>query len=425
MTERDRLIVWHAERRVGRLWRDGLDRIGFVYDPTWREQGFGIGRTLPLRAEPFEPAIGSAHAWFANLLPEGAARERIVRQLGIADDDFALLRAIGGDCAGALSLLGEGQVPAEGFSADALDDRQLEQMIRQRGQGIGLGAAGDGEPAPRLSLAGAQAKCPVLIREGGFSLPQGSTASSHILKFELPEWRNVPVFEVFLNRLAASVGLPVPETRLSESNGQRFLVVARYDRTPDKSGKASWTRLHQEDFCQLEGVRPTRKYEADGGPGFSQCAAHVRARSELPAIDLRNLLRWQIFNWLAGNSDGHAKNLALVQVEPNADRWRLAPFYDLVCTRAWPQLDRRLAMSVGGEADPGRISSSHWDLLARDAGMRPVFVRREIAALANAIDEQLPAVRMTLQSENGDLPMLQQPEKVIRTQLRLARSIGP
>lgn len=414
----DRLVVWHARSRVGELWRDGLDRIGFVYCPEWLEHGFGVGQILPLRQQPFEPADASAHAWFANLLPEGAARERIVRRLGVADDDFVLLREIGGDCAGALSLLPEGSSPTDQSGAAALDSRQLEQMIGQRGQGTNEAAGRRGEPAPRLSLAGAQAKCPVLIRDGNYFLPRGSTASSHILKFELPEWRNVPVFEIFLNRLAAAAGLPVPETRLKQVEGRRYLVVSRYDR---QQVNGAWNRLHQEDFCQLEGLRPTRKYQADGGPGFAQCVAHVRARSESPALDLRNLLRWQIFNWLAGNSDGHVKNLAMVQVEANADRWQLAPFYDLVCTRAWPQLDRRLAMSVGGEAEPGRITGAHWDQLARDAGMRPAFVQREIVALADAINESLPDVREALEVEHGDLPMIQQPEKVIHTQLRLAR----
>ena len=84
------------------------------------------------------------------------------------------------------------------------------------------------------------------------------------------------------------------------------------------------------------------------------CAQWIRESSERPAQDLLHLFRWQIFNWLAGNSNDHAKNLALVQVERNASRWHLASFYDLVFTRAWPDLDRRLAMNIGGEADPGR-----------------------------------------------------------------------
>lgn len=415
----DRLGVWHAGRMVGELWRDGQDRIGFAYHRDWLEHGFRIGNVLPLQTGVFAPADGKAHAWFANLLPEGAARERIVRNLGIADDDFVLLRAIGGDCAGALSILPIDQAPDETSGAEALDERAFRQMLRQRGQGIlPRPATAEGAP-PRLSLAGAQAKCPLLISDDEYFLPQGATASSHILKFELPQWRHVPVFEVYLNRIAKRLGLPVPEIRMKERHGHRFLIISRYDREWHGNG---WRRLHQEDFCQIAGLRATRKYQADGGPGLADCAHWLRELSERPAEDLLQLLRWQMFNWLAGNSDGHAKNLALVQVKRNADRWRLAPFYDLVCTRAWPNRDRRLAMNVGGEADPGRIRMDHWHGLAESLGMRPRFVAGEVADMVDAIGQAMPAVRELLEEEYGALPMLQQPEQIIRTQLRTSGS---
>lgn len=417
----DRLCVWHAGRQVGELWRDRQDRLGFTYRPEWIDEGFPVGHVLPLRREPFQPEDGLAHAWFSNLLPEGAARERIVRSLGVADDDFVLLREIGGDCAGALNILPLDQSDPKHGGTEPLDGRRFERMLQQRGQQNASRPTADDPAPPRLSLAGAQAKCPVLIRDGELLLPLGVTASSHILKFELPQWRHVPVYEVFLNRIAKGVELPVPETRMEERHGHRYLVIRRYDR---EAGADGWHRLHQEDFCQVAGLRATRKYQSDGGPGLADCAEWIRELSEVPAKDLLNLLRWQIFNWLAGNSDGHAKNLALVQVRRNTSRWRLAPFYDLVCTRAWPNLDRRLALSVGGETDPGRIRAEHWKALADAMGMRPRFVAGEVAAMAESIDATLPAARAGLEETHGPLPMLQRPERVIRTQLRMARGIS-
>lgn len=415
----DRLGVWHADCVAGELWRDAQDRIGFAYHRDWLEHGFRIGNVLSLQTGAFAPADGKAHAWFANLLPEGAARERIVRNLGIADDDFMLLRAIGGDCAGALSVLPIDQSPDEHGDADPLDDRALQRMLQQRGQGILPATTARNEALPRLSLAGAQAKCPVLIRNGDYYLPTGAAASSHILKFELPQWRHVPVYEIFLNRIARDIGLPVPETRMEQRHGHRYLVISRYDREADARG---WHRLHQEDFCQIAGLRATRKYQAEGGPGLADCAHWIRELSEKPAEDLLNLLRWQIFNWLAGNSDGHAKNLALAQVKRDTNRWRLAPFYDLVCTRAWPNLDRRLAMNVGGEAEPGRIRPEHWRALAEAIGMRSRFVTREIVGVASAIRDATPVVRENLEQTHGPLPMLQQPEAVIQAQLRIVEN---
>ena len=95
--------MWQAGQLSGELCRDGQDRIGFAYHPDWLEHGFRVGHILPLQTEPFRPEAGKAHAWFANLLPEGAAHERILRSLGVGDDDFVLLRETGGDCAGALT----------------------------------------------------------------------------------------------------------------------------------------------------------------------------------------------------------------------------------------------------------------------------------------------------------------------------------
>jgi hypothetical protein len=81
-------------------------------------------------------------------------------------------------------------------------------------------------------------------------------------------------------------------------------------------------------------------------------------------------------------------------------------------------------MNIGGEADPGRIRSEHWHTLARDIGMRSRFVMREIESMVDAINEAMPAVRTALEESNGALPMLQQPEKVIRKQLRIARGLS-
>lgn len=416
----DRLAVWHGDMPVGELWRDDQDRIGFEYQHNWITRGFSIGRVLPLRAAPFEPADGLAHAWFSNLLPEGLARETIVRHLGTVDDDFTLLRKIGGDCAGALSILPLQERPTDVAGSERLDERRFRFMLQGR-QGTLTTASVTSTQMPRLSLAGAQAKTPVLIRDGEFHLPVGATASSHILKFEQPQWRNVPIYELLLNRLALAAGLPVAETRMEQRHDRRFLIVSRYDR---EYASGTWKRLHQEDFCQIAGLRATRKYQADGGPGLDDCARWIRQLSESPAQDLLHLLRWQIFNWLAGNSDGHAKNLAMLQVRSSTDRWRLAPFYDLVCTRAWRNLDRRLAMDVGGESDPGRIRERHWQVLANQLGMAPRFVVQEVTDMTQTIDKKLSQVRADLETGHGPLPMLQQALGIIGTQLRIAKNMS-
>lgn len=68
---------------------------------------------------------------------------------------------------------------------------------------------------------------------------------------------------------------------------------------------------------------------------------------------------------------GHAKNLSLLH-QPNGGT-RLAPFYDLVCTRAIERIDCHLAFDVGDERNPNTITRIHWDRLATQCGVKPRF----------------------------------------------------
>ena len=201
-------------------------------------------------------------------------------------------------------------------------------------------------------MAGAQDKCPVLVRDDQYFLPQREAPSSHILKFELQDYRHLPAYETFTTQLAAAIELPVVDIALRSIGQTRYAQIARYDRLWDERGEVR--RLHQEDFCQALGYGHEKKYQEHGGPSFAQCYRLVQDASSEPALDAQHLLRWQIFNVLAGNSDGHAKNLSLLHLPDDATR--LAPFYDLVCTRAIERIDYHLAFDVGGERNPSVIT---------------------------------------------------------------------
>ena len=306
MTDFDTLNVWNGRRLVGCLRRNSFGQIGFRYDPGWLAGGgFAISQTLPLSAEEFTAEEGVAHRFFANLLPEGAFREHIARDLKISDTDFNLLRAIGGECAGALSFLPPEREPSPEQNYHPVTDEELAALVLHRGQMYFWAR----QQKSRFSLAGAQDKFPVLVREGKYLLPQRESPSSHILKFEIAEYRNVPAYETFTALLARAVGLPVVNIQLQSINKARYTIMERYDRFRSDDGEV--LRAHQEDFCQALGYGHERKYQEDGGPSFAQCFHMLRDVSSNPDEDLPHLLRWQIFNVLAGNSDGHAKNLSL------------------------------------------------------------------------------------------------------------------
>jgi serine/threonine-protein kinase HipA len=412
MSDADTLNVWHELRQVGQLWRNAAGSIGFRYDPEWiAGGGFAVSRSLPRAAGEFAPEEGVAQRWFANLLPEGLLRERIVRDLKLPNTDFELLRAIGGECAGALSILPVTQRPSAGREYHPLTDKGLADLAARRGQ---IYAAWPADERPRLSLAGAQDKCPVLRREDRYFLPKGEAPSSHILKFELADYRHLPAYETFTTSLAAAIGLPVVDIVLRTIGRTRYAEVARYDRLRDDRGDIR--RLHQEDFCQALGYGHEKKYQEHGGPSFAQCYQLVQEISSEPAIDVQHLLRWQIFNVLAGNSDGHAKNLSLLHLPDGTTR--LAPFYDLVCTRAIERVDFHLALDVGGERNPGVITAAHWEALADACDVRPQFLSKLLGETVIALRENLVPVREAFETRFGAYPALQRVERVVTTQCR-------
>ncbi|MEX2480088.1 MAG: type II toxin-antitoxin system HipA family toxin [Gammaproteobacteria bacterium] len=412
MSDTDTLRLWHEQRLVGRLWRNTTGAIGFDYDPAWISSGgFAVSRSLPLAAREFAPEDGIAQRWFANLLPEGAVRERIVRDLKLPHTDFDLLRAIGGECAGALSILPVHRQPSGQRQYRPLTNKDLADLVARRGQFYAVWPA---DERPRLSLAGAQAKCPVLVRDDQYFLPLGEAPSSHILKFELADYRHLPAYETFTTQLAAAIDLPVVDIALRTVGRTRYAQIARYDRVWDEGGEVQ--RLHQEDFCQALGYGHEKKYQEHGGPPFAQCYRLVQEASSEPAIDVQYLLRWQIFNVLAGNSDGHAKNLSLLHLPD--DTTRLAPFYDLVCTRAIERIDYRLAFDVGGERNPSVITPAHWDTLAKQCDVRPQFLLNLVRETAHALHARIGLKREAFEARYGAYPALQRIEKIVDQQCR-------
>ena len=259
MTDPDALNVWFDDKLVGFLWRNATGAIGFRYSPEWVDSDrFVISQSLPLKEDEYSAEEGVSHRFFGNLLPEGNVRGRIVRDLKIADSDFELLRAIGGECAGALSILPVERTPERDYDYRLLDDAGFAQLLKRRGQ---IYTTYPADQRPRLSLAGAQNKCPVLLRDDQYYLPQAEAPSSHILKFEVRDYHHLPAYETYTTLLASQAGLPVVDIVLCNSNETRYAQVERYDRL--------WindrlTRLHQEDFAQALGLPSTMKYERDG-----------------------------------------------------------------------------------------------------------------------------------------------------------------
>jgi serine/threonine-protein kinase HipA len=409
MSKADQLNVWHDNTLVGVLWRDAVGGLGFEYTDHWLEHGFALSQQLPLSMKQYSPSGHKAQLFFANLLPEAGARMHIVRDLKIADSDFELLKSIGGECAGALSLLPVDKQPGNLKKYKLLQGTDLKEILLHKGP---LGGLYPKNHRPRLSLAGAQDKCPVLFRDGQYLLPENEAPSTHILKFDIAGYKNIPAYEYFMTALAKTLNLPVVECEFQQYDSISFLMVKRYDRIIEADG--SIRRLHQEDFCQALGIGYERKYQKEGGPSFYDCYRRIQDLSSQPIIDTQNLLKWQMFNFLAGNSDGHAKNIALLYAQNG--QITLAPFYDLVCTRAIQRIDPDLAFSIGGVFDPGFVLTPQWRLLAKECNIREKFLMKLLQHSAEILLAQLSIQKEKFEDIYGSYPALQQVQSVVHKQ---------
>ena len=109
------LNVYLKQQLVGQLEQDDSGSLWFRYVDSWLESEFSkpLSHSLPLRTEPFRR--NECRPFFAGLLPEETSRELIAKAFGVSDkNDFALLERIGGECAGAVSLMPSGELPTAG-----------------------------------------------------------------------------------------------------------------------------------------------------------------------------------------------------------------------------------------------------------------------------------------------------------------------
>ena len=197
-----------------------------------------------------------------------------------------------------------------------------------------------------------------------------------------------------------------------------YTLTERYDRVITESGTIR--RIHQEDFCQALGYPSYIKYESEKGPSLQDCIAMVRRTSSVPAADALVLLRWNIGNLLLGNSDGHAKNLSILYTEGGP---KLAPLYDIVCTRIYPGISRNMAIAIGGSFDPGQIGLKEWNNLAKTLGMNPRLVLRTLQELIVSIEDRLELYCNEFIETTGSDPVIDRINQTIRKQVRRTKTL--
>lgn len=399
------LRVYQNNRLVGHLLKESSGAISFRYDPAWleRDTAFPVSLSLPLREDAWrgEPVL----AVFENLLPDAdALRRRVAEKVGAAGyDAYSLLAAIGRDCIGALQFVaGDAEEPADStaISGEPVDDEAIETLLANLVQAP-LGLSRDDDF--RISVAGAQEKTALLRFDERWLKPHGTTPTTHIFKTQIGRLPNGVDLtdsvenEFYCLRLLRHLGLPVANAEIMTFGHTKALVIERFDRVWN-DGRL--IRVPQEDCCQALSVPPSRKYQADGGPGLVEIANLLKG-SDRPAEDHRTLFQAQLAFWLIGATDGHAKNFS-VFLHPGG--YALTPLYDVLT--AQPSLDAhqierrqmKLAMSVGDNRHYriDEIAARHFFQTANKAGLPKALVRQAIEGVASGMPKAIDQIEAEL-----------------------------
>ena len=363
----------------------------FVYATEWKD--YALSPNFPIATKKFEDTANDRPVewFFENLLPEGRMRDLIATRDRIDPrDTWALLVRHGQDTAGALSLIPEGLAAPTKEILVPLSQEALQEKIRaSRARNLPLMASWD---EIRMSLAGAQEKLGLRIDANGeMFLPEGLAPSTHIVKPEnaSADFPYCPANEFFCLRLAHELKVPVPAVGLLHLP-EPLYVIERFDREPlDTGADKAFRRLHQIDLCQAMGVAPSKKYESEGGLGLHHLFGVLRGTfMDRPIVAANAVIQWIVFNYLIGNLDAHAKNIAFLM---RGQKAAVAPFYDMLCVEAY--LPRQtMAMSIAGENKPGWVEGAHWDAMAYEAGVAPRLVRGALSRMSENLPEAISKV---------------------------------
>ena len=328
----------------------------FSYLPEY--SGLPVASTLPLGAT-VSRSDGRAPSFFKGLLPEGSRLESVAWRLKTSvGDDLNLLVAIGFDPIGDVQILPEGDLGMDESRILKLEqDTAGLDFVALRERYFGSSASG---------IPGVQDKVSA-------KMLNSRTKTSHLeylVKFNPIQYPFVVENENFFLGLAKECGLQTSNFELlTDAHGVHALRLRRWDRV---GANGNSVRLAAEDSCQLLNLDPVEKYN----PDFLEVASAMGNMAQAVSATGKVLFQQLVFDWLIGNGDAHAKNFSLL--EGGSGRFRVAPAYDLLCTRYYD--DRTMALSIDG-------SNTGWDRKF----LLNVAARMQVPAVlaSRVIDKQL------------------------------------
>jgi serine/threonine-protein kinase HipA len=394
---------------IGRLRRRSIEDYVLEYDEEWAsaDEAVPLSLSLPLRQRRH---AGRVVANFVdNLLPDNpGVRQRWATDVGLdTTEPYFLLREFGQDVAGAVSFRPAGA--AETTSRRPMTDPEIANRIRLL-RVEGTAWHDDALPATgQFSLGGAQSKFSLAKHEGNWFETAGADASTHLFKPEVNGVRDGELIEYLIMRTAHLLGIPAATVELFEHDGQRSLVVERFDRRVEGDRVV---RLHQGDILQALGRPRLLKFEKDGGPGVEDIAGLLARVADEDSR--RRYAAMLFFSWIVLSTDAHAKNYSLF-VE--SDGARLTPLYDASSVLPYlgagidldhPSLltragERELAVRYGGSYLARDVARFGLDQVARLCGMASddllALVAVQLIAISDVMSDVASGMPSPLQTD--------------------------
>jgi serine/threonine-protein kinase HipA len=375
------IVAWHGAP-IGNLIHDGFEWRWQVTNPDGPPL---VRQTTPGRLPPF----------IESLLPEGWLN-RVLN----SPDERAELRT-GKRYMSNITIV-EGAGELAGLPADILLTRlnsfTTDHMFTGTYAGPGRGDIQDTfeqnlarmfatGATPRLS--GVQIKAPMFLDAEGTLMPGTGKPFTHILKpAGTSGFEALPAIEWQSMELGRAAGFIVPAIALvaMPDDMPAALVVERFDiRTSIDDTRC----LALEDMTSVLGVRAEDKYTGT----MERIAGALRTLSTDADADLLLLLRRALFAWLIADGDMHLKNMAVLKIaEPRRGVFssvRMAPLYDAVTTRVFPNLQHdHMALKITGKDE--RLKRADFKRFSATAGI-------PAAAADAAMDELLAALARGLE----------------------------
>ena len=224
----------------------------------------------------------------------------------------------------------------------------------------------------KTSISGVQKKISVNVSADRLTLQIASERGFYILKPPTDTYPSLPENEHIAMLLARLSKVNVGEFGLIRIEDGLAFLTKRFDRTDD--GR----KLHQEDFCQLDSLSPSEKYNGSG----ELCARIIKRFASEPGIELLKLFKQLVFSWWIGNGDIHLKNLSITVDHEGIVK--LTPAYDLVSTHL-VMVGDPLALPIGGRNR--KLQRSTWMKFAMYCGIGDKAASRVLDRQASVLSK--------------------------------------